>query len=133
MAVSTFSTLTAEEIYAGQQEPANPDPDFEYYKLELADSVVRGTDSKYDEDWAAIRTFELGTSGVEFDDIENGDSVVINTDNGGSITMTHGRDGEFVWDRNAIQLLDQTTGDIYSLSTDNGAIVLTNMTQNEEM
>lgn len=125
--------VTTEEIYAGQQEPANADPDDEYYCLELADSVVRGTDSKYDEEWVAIRAFELGTSGVEFNDIENGDSVLIDTDNGGSITMIHGRDGEFVWNRNAIQLLDQTSGDVYSLSIDNGQIVLTNMTQNEEM
>lgn len=138
ISAGAFSTpeIRAVDIYAGGDEPEEPADGDEWYSLWIGDSCVEGTDRRYDEnegDWVTTRVSSYGTVDMSLTDEENGDSVIINADNGGSITLTHGRDGEFLWNRNAIQLLDQTTGDIYSLSIDNGQIVLTNMTQNEEL
>ena len=66
--VDTFSELTAEEIYAGNPEPATPEIDDEYYTLHMYDSVIEGTDYVYNDsdEWEEARKFELGTGGLTF-------------------------------------------------------------------
>ena len=74
------------------------------------------TDSKRD---STKDTATYGESRIEFSHIEYTDD--------GQGTITNDVEESFAWDKDGIELVDQTTGDKYKLTISNGQVVLTNM------
>lgn len=92
------------QIIAQSEVPAEPELDDEYYETNIYESVVNGIDYKYNDsdEWAEVRSFELGTGGVGF---IQGDSdgnmlsqfsIEVDGNNAPVITMAYD-DGNDLW------------------------------------